>query len=89
MEFYEKYYRDNGLWEEMTEAMIDINEYHKSEKYQRLNNKERQRVDAEMLSYNKVVLDSIKFYPYPGPNYKVSQKVLDSISVIEDAINNS
>lgn len=89
MEFYEKHYRDNGLWEEMTKAMIDINEYHKSEKYQRLNNKERQRVNAEILSYNKAILDSIKSYPYPGPNYKAPQEVLDSISVIEDAINNS
>ena len=84
MEYFENYYKDKGLWERMSKGLIDIEEYHKSEEYGLLSTKEQEEVDKEISTFNKNILDSIKFYPYPGDNYKEPQEILNSIETINE-----
>ena len=70
MEYYEKYYREKGLWEKMTQGMIDIDEYHKSKKYQALSSAEKSIVDKEIEEINRVIKSQIAFYPYGWERYE-------------------
>ena len=64
MEYYEKYYREKGLWKKMTQGMIDIDEYHNSNEYQALSDIKKMAVDKEIEEINRVIESQISFYPY-------------------------
>ena len=64
MEFYERYYKKNGLWEKMTKGMVDIEEYHKTKEYQALSSKEKVIMDKEIEEMNRIIESQISFYPY-------------------------
>lgn len=76
MEYYEMLYRKMGLWEEMTKGMVDIDEYHKSKKYQALSSAEKSIMDKEIEEINRVIKSQIAFYPY---EYKPNEEYLKII----------
>ena len=61
MEFYERYYRKNGLWGKMTKGMVDTEEYHKTKEYQALSSKEKVIMDKEIEEMNRVIELQIVF----------------------------
>jgi len=80
MDFYEEYYRKNGLWEEMTKGMINIDEYHKSKEYQALSSIEKAAKDKEIEEFNKAIKGQISFYPYGSQELMGDEKLLKKIN---------
>lgn len=70
MEYYEMFYRKMGLWKEVTKGMVDIDEYHKSKKYQALSSAEKSIMDKEIEEINRVIKSQIAFYPYGWEKYE-------------------
>ena len=87
MEFYERYYRKNGLWGKMTKGMVDIEEYHKTKEYQALSSKEKVIMDKEIEEMNRVIESQIVFFPYGDKNKEmVSQNTDKYIEFINECI---
>ena len=81
MEYYEKYYRENGLWERITKGMVDIDEYHKSKEYQVLSSLEKVIMDKEIEEMNRVIEFQIAFYPYGYESFLIEDMYEQSIII--------
>ncbi len=83
MDFYEEYYRKNGLLEKLTKEAINISKYHKSKEYQALSSKEKEAVEKEEEELNKAIKSQITFYPYGGKTEKIE---IEYVSKINDLL---
>ncbi len=88
MDFYEEYYRKNGLLEKLTKEAINISKYHKSKKYQTLSSKEKEAVDKEEEELNKAIKSQITFYPYRGETEKIEIEYASKINDLLQKIRN-
>ena len=80
MDFYEEYYRKNGLLEKLTKEAINISKYHKSKEYQALSSKENEALEKEEEELNKAIKSQITFYPYGSQKLMGDEKLLKKIN---------
>ena len=76
MDFYEEYYRKNGLLEKLTKEAINISKYHKSKEYQALSSKEQEDIEKEEEELNKAIKSQMTFYPYGSQELMGDEKLL-------------